>query len=567
MFACSLSFRFARCTVLLGVLAAGACQTQASTPPRERASEARAVAPAPSIVPGKTADEEKSARPRVVVAVIIDQLGSDTLLAHADLLDPRGAIRRAIDGGVYFERSEYSYANTLTAPGHVAVFTGAAPIASGIDGNSAWDPARARAIPVTEDPAWPVFGRTPGLPGASPARLRVPTVAHALRAATNGAAKIISLSVKERSAILPVASAADLVLWYDPTSGDFTSSTVWGPALPEWLGSYRAAHPVRDAIRPWAAENPELYRARLGPDDAPGEGDAQGFGVTFPHHVERVKDPLTMVQSSPAMSEYLVALAERAARETHLGEDEITDLIALSISGTDAVGHVFGPSSWEYVDHLIKADRALGAWLERLERQAPIAVLITSDHGSAPLAEARGAGAGRASTSRLKQQVEAALAKQWGPGPWVASVHSPFVYLVEPARRHPDRALMREVARSTLLADAAIANAWTLERVRAFGDGDPLERALRASVAPDNEADLMFLPRPFYPLEISSLPGKGTNHGSPYDYDRQVPVLAWGRLVPRLRVPTPVDQMRVAATIARLLGAPPPGAAPREPLF
>lgn len=126
---------------------------------------------------------------------------------------------------------------------------------------------------------------------------------------------------------------------------------------------------------------------------------------------------------------------------------------------------------------------------------------------------------------------------------------------------------MREVARSTLLADAAIANAWTLERVRAFGDGDPLERALRASVAPDNEADLMFLPRPFYPLEISSLPGKGTNHGSPYDYDRQVPVLAWGRLVPRLRVPTPVDQMRVAATIARLLGAPPPGAAPREPLF
>jgi hypothetical protein len=559
--------RFMRCTGLLAALALGACRTKATAPPAERASDAPVAPPVAGSTPGEAADVEKGARPRVVVAVIIDQLGSDTLLATADLLDPNGAIRRAMDGGAYFERSEYSYANTLTAPGHVAVFTGAAPASSGIDGNSAWDPARARAIPVTEDSAWPVFGRAPGSPGASPARLRVPTVAHALRAATNGAAKIISLSVKERSAILPVASAADLVLWYDPASGAFTSSTLWGPALPDWLGSYQAAHPIRDLIRPWTAENPALYRARLGPDEGPGEGDVPGFGVTFPHHPERVKEPLAMLQSLPAMSEYLVALAEAAARNNHLGEDDTTDLIALSISGTDAVGHVFGPGSWEYVDHLIKADRALGAWLGRLERQAPIAVLITSDHGSAPLAESRGSGAGRASPSRLKQQVEAKLVEQWGPGPWVASVLSPFVYLVEPTRRHPDRALMREVARSTMLADPAIAGVWTLEQVRAFGDGDPLKRALRASVASDNEADLMFVPRPYHPLEISDLPGRGTNHGSPYDYDRQVPVLAWGRLVPRSRVATPVDQMRVAATIARLLGAPAPGAAPREPLF
>lgn len=566
---CSMLIRFMRCTGVLGVLALAACQTKATAPPAERANDAP-VAPLVAGSSGalaKTKDEEKSARARVVVAVIIDQLGSDTLLANADLLDVDGAIRRAIDGGVYLERSQYSYANTLTAPGHVAVFTGAAPVSSGIDGNSAWDPARARAIPVTEDPAWPVFGRAPGSPGASPARLRVPTVAHALRAATNGGAKIISLSIKERSAILPVGSAADLVLWYDSAAGVFTSSTVWGQALPDWLGRYQAAHPIRDLIRPWTAENPALYRVRLGPDDGPGEGDVPGFGVTFPHDLDRVKEPLAMLQSLPAMSEYLVALAEAAARENHVGEDDITDLIALSISGTDAVGHVFGPGSWEYVDHLIKADRALGAWLRRLERQGPIAVLITSDHGSAPLAERHGASAGRASPPRLKQQVEAALAKQWGPGPWVASVLSPFVYLVEPTRRHPDRALMLEVARSALLADPAIASAHMLERVRAFGDGDPLERALRVSVASDNEADLMFVPRPYHPLEISDLPGRGTNHGSPYDYDRQVPVLAWGRLVPRLRVPTPVDQMRVAATIARLLGAPAPSAAPREPLF
>ncbi|HWO14280.1 MAG TPA: alkaline phosphatase family protein, partial [Polyangiaceae bacterium] len=424
-----------------------------------------------------------------------------------------------------------------------------------------------RAIPVTEDLSRPVFGRQPGSAGASPVRLRVPTVAHALRAATNGAAKIISLSIKERSAILSVGTAADLVLWYDSTLGAFTSSPVWGPALPPWLTRYQAEHPMRDLLVSWTAERPEVYRARLGRDDAPGEGDQPGFGTTFPHTFERVRDPLAALPSAPRTSEYLVALTEVAARESHVGEDDTVDLVALSISGTDAVGHVFGPGSWEYVDHLIKADRALGAWLARLERRGSIAVLITSDHGVAPLPEARATGAVRASPARLKQALEAALAAQWGSGPWVAGVLSPFVYLAEPTRRHPDRALMLQVARAALLDDPAVQGAWTLEQVRAFDGSDPLQRALRASVAPDNEAELMFTTRPYVPLAIGDLPGAGTNHGSPHDYDRQVPVLAWGTGVPRLRVATVVDQMRVAATLARLLGVPAPSAAPREPLF
>src|SRR5690349_10016296 len=135
--------------------------------------------------------------PRVVVAVIIDQLGSDTLLRHLDLLDAGGAIRRAVDNGVYLERSAYSYANTLTAPGHASVFTGAAPERSGIEGNSMWDPVRLRSVPVTEDARFPTFGREAAGVGASPARLRAPTVAQSLRAATGGGAKIISLSIKE----------------------------------------------------------------------------------------------------------------------------------------------------------------------------------------------------------------------------------------------------------------------------------------------------------------------------------------------------------------------------------
>jgi hypothetical protein len=531
---------------LVGGAARGTVELEQAAPPREPRP------PDPGVA-------------RVVVAVIIDQLGSDTLLERMDLLDPKGALRRAIDSGVYFERSLFPYANTLTAPGHVAVHTGTPPLVSGIEGNATWDRERG-AIPVTDDPGRPVIGREPGGRGASPTRLRVPTVAHALRAASGGASKIISLSIKDRSAILSVGSAADLVLWYDAERGAFTSSTVWGDTLPPWLARYEADHPIRQLVVPWMAERPDEYRVRLGPDDAPGEGDLDGFGVIFPHRLAQVDKPLAVLPITPMLSEYLIGLTAAAAGELHLGEDDVPDLIALSISGTDGAGHLFGPGSWEYTDHLIRADRALGAWLERLERIAPIAVLITSDHGVSPLPETRD-GAGRLYPARLERSIERALTQHFGAGPWVAGMLAPFVYLDEKVRLHPERAKLVEVARAALLDEPGVRGAWALERVRAFGDGDPIERAMRLSVAPDNEAALMFLMKPYHPLDLRHPPDKGTNHGTPYDYDQQVPVLAFGASVPVRRSPLPVDQLRVAATLAHLLRIPQPAQAAKGSLF
>jgi hypothetical protein len=146
-------------------------------------------------------------------------------------------------------------------------------------------------------------------------------------------------------------------------------------------------------------------------------------------------------------------------------------------------------------------------------------------------------------------------------------VLTPFVYLNERARRHDERARLLDVARAALLEEPALRDAWPLERVRAFGDADPIERSLRLSVAPDNEADLMFLAKPNYPLDLRDPAERGTNHGTPYDYDRQVPVLAFGAGVPQRRSAEPTDQLRVAPTLARLLGIAAPASAPADPLF
>jgi GNAT superfamily N-acetyltransferase len=507
------------------------------------------------------------APPQLVVALIYDQLGSDTLLEHLPFLDPAGAIARAVRAGAFFERSVYPYANTLTAPGHAAIHTGAAPNESGIEGNSTWSVERQRAMAVIEDPRHLVFGREKEGVSAGPVRLLAPTVAEVLESHTGGVAKVVSLSLKDRSAILSVGSSADLVLWYDAKLGGFTSSSAWGSALPEWLRQYQEAHPLAALLTPWVALSPGEYLARLGPDAAPGEGDLGGLGTTFPHGWERVSAPLSVLGCTPMMSEYLVALASAAVDAEELGRDAVPDLLALSISGTDCAGHVFGPDSWEYVDHLVRADRAAGAWLARLEQRTSLAVVITSDHGVAPLPESQ-ARAGRIFPERIRERVEAALARGFGQGPWLAGVLTPYVYLSPQARAHGDAQRLVDAAIAALRKETGVRDAWALREVRGWAsDPDPLRQSLLASVAAHSSADLVFLTSPHYPLDLRDPFGKGTNHGTPYDYDRQVPVLAFGPVVPRLRRSEPVDQLRVAATLSKLMGIPAPARARGAPLF
>jgi hypothetical protein len=312
----------------------------------------------------------------------------------------------------------------------------------------------------------------------------------------------------------------------------------------------------------------ERYRARLGPDAAPGEGDLYGLGTTFPHGWERVSKPWSALGCTPMLSEYLVGLAEAAVAEQGLGLDDVPDLLALSISGTDCAGHVFGPDSWEYVDHLVRADRAAGQWLTRLATRIPVTVLITSDHGVAPLPESVPAPKGRISWQPLEQGLEAALVQKFGAGPWLSGALPPFVYLSARARQHPRAAEVLEAALLALRAQPGVGDAWAVPQVRTWTRAvDPLRRALALGVAPRNSADLLFVPLPNYPYELGEPPGKGTNHGSPYAYDREVVVLAWGKGVPHRRSSAPVDQLRVAATLAHLLGIAPPAQAEPEPLF
>jgi hypothetical protein len=280
-----------------------------------------------------------------------------------------------------------------------------------------------------------------------------------------------------------------------------------------------------------------------------------------------VTKPWSALSITPRLSEHLIALTDAAIGAYAVGRDATPDLVALSISGTDSTGHIFGPDSWEYVDHLVRVDRALGAWLSRIEESVPIAVLITSDHGVAPMPESRPGEGGRILPEAVEKRVEARLAKAFGQGPWLAGVMPPYVFLSAKARTHVSVDQLRTATLSALREEPWLREAWLLTEVRTWKDERDFSRSsLAASVAPNTSADVMFVSRPYQVLDMN-LGGKGTNHGSPYDYDRYVPVLAWGLGVPALRRSAPVSQLAVAATLSALLGSQPPESAVEPALF
>ena len=496
---------------------------------------------------------ETAKPPKLVVTVVIDQLPSWALDRYWDYLSPEGAMHRLARRGVFHRRARYAYAGTLTAPGHASIFTGTVPAVHGVSANEIWDRERGLQVPIVDDGKHAVLGH----PGhfASPTLLKAPTLADALKAATQGKGKVVSLSMKARAAVVSAGRGADLALWYDRDQGMFTSSTFYAKALPEWLPRWSQEHPVGNYLRKWEPHDPQWLREHVGEDSSIGEENWKGFGTTFPHDPRESHHPNETFTVTPASTELLLQLAAECVERMELGRDEVPDLLQVSISGTDYVGHLFGPESWEYVDNLRRVDESLGAFLQALEAKTSVAVLLTSDHGVAPLPESsrrRGHASGRIRSESVARILDAELQGVLGRGPWVEAFVHPFVYLHANARKDGVRekvvaaALDRLASLSSVhsVADTRAAQGWK-------EDADPLRRAIHLSVNPQAFGEIFLVPQPFFVVRDER---GGTSHGTPWRYDQQVPVFFAAAGVAPLSTDEALEQSQTAATLAKILG-------------
>ncbi|MFB3066138.1 MAG: alkaline phosphatase family protein [Planctomycetota bacterium] len=493
---------------------------------------------------------------RLVVVVSVDQLRPDTLAAYRD--EYQGGLGRLLKHARSFD-CVHDHAITFTGPGHSVLLTGLHPRRTGIALNHWRDPATLRTVYCVEDAEHRVFGdprRT-----ASPRLLRCDALGDWMRR-RNPRSKVYSVAGKDRSAVLMGGQHPGAALWYDHVRGGFTSSTYYFPyGLPDWVDAFRNDGWLRSLPAAWTYEpSPHLRR-----DDDPRESPRNNRASPHPLRTGMLMRTLSNIYGSPYLDEWTLRFARALVERHDLGGDEAPDLLCIGLSATDTVGHLYGPRSQEIRDVVLHLDRELGEFFAFLDaRGAPYVVALCADHGVLALDDLKavnGTEAGR--------EVKAALQERLGAGLWT-SLHkhggspAPNLYL--------DRALCAErgvapervlrALKQVLSARPEVAAVYDRAQLSGTEATDDVLLALaRNSYAPGRTGDLVFRTKP----GVLYRTGPGTSHGSPYAYDREVPLLFIG---PGIE-PGPGGAARtidLGPTLAVLLGLEPPADLDGAPL-
>ena len=289
-------------------------------------------------------------KPKLVVVCVIDQLRGDYPLRWKAQMGP-GGFRRIMEQGTHFTNCHYPIAYTVTGPGHATIATGALPAVHGIIGNNWYDNNLAEMVYCATSSRHKNFPEKPGAKktGGSAERLLVPTIGEALKDATNGKSKVIALSSKDRGAILLAGAKSDGCYWWDTETGLLGSSTYFGNALPGWVTQWNQKGVAKQWLgTSWERFRPEIdYTGLSGPDEILGEGEGANKkqGRVFPHPFpkELGKEYYNAVYASPFANEVLLSASFQAIESEQLGQHDSTDLLMLSFSSNDLVGHSWGP--------------------------------------------------------------------------------------------------------------------------------------------------------------------------------------------------------------------------------
>ena len=481
------------------------------------------------------------ARPRLVVVVTVDQLRPDYLDRYRPQLI--GGLGLLLGQGAVFSNAFQDHAVSETAPGHASILSGRWPEHTGIMLNS-------RGVQDSSAPLLDASG-----PPASPARFRGTTLFDWLQTAEPGA-RALSVSRKDRAAILTLGRAKQQVYWYQ--AGVFTTSRYYADSLPAWVTAFNARRvPAQFAGHTWATYlDASAYPE---PDSVPYEHGGRDF--LFPHRLptDSAQAALALVEF-PTMDSLTLAFALEGVRALGLGGGGRTDLLAVGLSTTDAIGHLYGPESREIHDQVVRLDRYLGNFFGQLMvRYGPANVLIvlTADHGVTPFPEWSRAhghpGALAVSVDTIIGAVNRALPPRADSAPWL-TFDTGLLLLRERAQLAAGAVDVDSVLRDLADRVRRVPGVARVDRpdVLAHADtvSDPIARRWIHEIVPDAGVELTVTLAP-YSVWSSGTPV--AEHGQPSDLDTHVPLLFWGRGVRRGTFADRVGAVDIAPTLAALL--------------
>jgi predicted AlkP superfamily pyrophosphatase or phosphodiesterase len=529
----------------------------------------------------KTGTTSKT-RPRMVLLIVVDQFRYDYLERFNDLFVP-GGLKRLMTDGASWTEANYDHMPTYTAPGHATLMTGAWPAETGIIGNDWPDREAGRFVTSVTDTTAVLLGGEEGEVAASPRRLMASTVGDELRLQTNDRSKVVGISIKDRSAILPAGRHANAAYWFDQRNGHMVSSNYYFNQLPAWVQSFNASKPADKFFGArWERLLPESeYLKRAGLDSPPWEniGNVTGDTNAFPHLITGGSTApdgnfYLALDFTPFSNDLLLSFTQQAITNERLGADEDVDVLTVSFSANDYVGHRFGPYSQEAMDITLRVDRSIAALLDFVNSHVGLEntlVAFTADHGVAPIPEhasALGLPGGRIKSDDVLRAMRLGISTRYNlkkqqPDPTddyvqkfgerVAFYNGNLYF--NPVALRRDGVNQEELERTACEAAMTvpgISRCFTRTQLQSGGisPADPIARRAFHGFYPRRSGDVVVVYEPFKYLGDFIT----ATHGSPYSYDTHVPLIIMGAGVSPGRYTQAATPADIAPTLSSIIG-------------
>ena len=532
---------------------------------------------------------QENTNPKLIVGVIIDQMRADYLYKYQERYGENG-FKRLLRDGFNFKNTNVNYIPAETAPGHASIYTGTTPSYHGIIGNSWYDRVSGQIIGNVADAEQKIVGSSLENPyGVSPKNLLTSTITDELKKATNFKSKVLSISIKDRGAVLPGGKAPDGVYWHDWESspGYFVSSSYYMEALPEWVTEFNMQEKSNSYLNEtWNTLYPIDTYINSAPDDnsyepSLGEKTSPTFPYDFKSMREKSRENGTEYQLlwvSPKGNTLLTEFAITALQEEKLGQDEITDFLSISYSVPDVIGHTFGPQSVELEDIYLRLDQDLANLLATLDSKVGeenYTLFLTADHGAienVSYLKDKKLDAAIARITRDGQKLEGYLDTKFGNGSWIENINGNDLYLKKETidEKKLSLPLIQQEAADFLMTRPEVAFALTAHDLITQVYETGIRKTIQNGYHVKRSGDVLVsytsgtILHPNPNIEVEKV--NGTVHGSGYTYDTHVPLLWFGSGIIQGESVRPVNPIDIAPSLSLFLNIALPSASQGKPL-
>jgi len=498
-------------------------------------------------------------RPKLVVGLVVDQMRWDHLKRFSNRYGADG-FNRLLKNGFSCDNTFIPYNPTYTAPGHASVHTGSVPALNGIMGNDWYSKALGRNVYCVEDYSVTPVGTTSAAGFMSPKNLQSTTISDEIRLTQNFRNKTVAIAIKDRGAVLPGGHTANGAYWFDNATAGFISSSFYMNDLPAWVKAFNARRLPDVYLRqPWNTLYPINTYTQSTADNKWYESDLTGEDNTFPHQIDSSHvSRYDFFKHLPAANTYTFEMAKAAIAGERLGQTPgVTDMLAVSFSATDYLGHATGANSIELEDMYLRFDRDLAQFLKHLDAtvgKGQYLLFLTADHGVAHIPgflKEHKIPAGDFDDAIIRKSLNAHFLQELKAPNVISSIINYQVYLNDSVitAHQIDKPTLKQRIIDSLLRYEAIAFAFDAEKLGSATLPLPLRERLINGYNPKRSGDIVFM---FKPQWFDGW-GRGTSHGMWNPYDARIPLLWFGWNIKQGKTSREVYMTDIAPTVAAML--------------